>query len=74
MVCVGLSERDLKNFGRATGGARQNLKGGSGPPGTPVAPPLPRPEKILSYFLFLRHQSKIFCKRLAIPLPIIIAM
>jgi len=28
MVCVGLSERDLK------------ILGGSGPPGTPLAPPL----------------------------------
>jgi len=33
MVCVGLLERDLKNFG----GARQNF-GGSGPPGIPLAP------------------------------------
>jgi len=34
MVCVGLSERDLKNFGGATGGSRPNF-GGGGPPGTP---------------------------------------
>jgi len=39
MVCVGLSERDLKNFGRATGGPGKIL-GGSGPPGTPLAPTL----------------------------------
>jgi len=34
VVCVGLLERDLKNFG-----ARQNFRG-SGPLGTPLAPPL----------------------------------
>ena len=34
MVCVGLSERGLKNFGRATGGARQNF-GGQWPPWHP---------------------------------------
>jgi len=34
MVCVGLSERDLKNFGGAIGGARQNL-GGKWPPWHP---------------------------------------
>jgi len=36
MVCVGLSERDLKNFW----GARQNFGGAVAPPGTPLAPPL----------------------------------
>jgi len=36
MVCVGLSERDLKNFW----GAQAKFLGGSGPPGTPLAPPL----------------------------------
>ena len=40
MVCVGLSERDLKNFGGATGGARQNFGWAAAPPGTPLAPPL----------------------------------
>ena len=40
MVCVGLSERDLKIFGGATGGARQNFLGEVAPPGTPLAPPL----------------------------------
>jgi len=39
MICVGLSERDLKNFGGATGG-QAKLWGGSGPPGTPLASPL----------------------------------
>jgi len=33
MVYVGLSEEDLRNFGGPLGG--------SGPPGTPLAPPLP---------------------------------
>ena len=32
MVCVGLSERDLKNFWGATGGARQNFWGEVVPP------------------------------------------
>jgi len=41
MVCVGLSERDLKNFWGATGGASQNLGGAVATPGTPLAPPLP---------------------------------
>jgi len=36
MVCVGLSERDLKNFGGANGGPGKNL-GGQWPP---LAPPL----------------------------------
>jgi len=36
MVCVGLSERDLKNLG----GARQNFGGAVVSPGTPLAPPL----------------------------------
>jgi len=36
MVCVGLSERDLKNFG----GARQNFWEAVAPPGTPLDPPL----------------------------------
>ena len=27
VVCIGLSERDLKNFGGANGGARQNFGG-----------------------------------------------
>jgi len=36
MVCVGLSERDLNNFG----GARQNFLGEVALPGTPLAPPL----------------------------------
>jgi len=40
MVCVGLSEEDLKNFEGATGGARQNFGGALAPPGTPLAPPL----------------------------------
>jgi len=46
MVCVGLSERDLKNFGGATGGAgkiwggRQNFGGAVAPSGIPLAPPL----------------------------------
>ena len=31
MVCVGLSERDLKNFGGAIGGARQNFGGAVAP-------------------------------------------
>jgi len=35
MVCVGLSERDLKNFGGATGGARQNFGGEVAPLGPP---------------------------------------
>jgi len=39
MVCVGLSERGLKNFGGATGGPGKTL-GVSSPPGTPLAPPL----------------------------------
>jgi len=43
MVCVGLSERDLKNFGGATGGARQNFGGEVALPGTPLAPPLISP-------------------------------
>jgi len=34
MVCVGLSERDLKNLGGPLGGAGKILVG-SGPPGTP---------------------------------------
>ena len=37
MVCVGLSERDLKNFGGPLGGPGKTL-GVSGPPGTPLAP------------------------------------
>jgi len=36
MVCVGLSERDLKNFR----GATAKFWASSGPPGTPPAPPL----------------------------------
>ena len=40
MVCVGLSERDLKNFGGVTGGARQNFGGAVATPDTPLAPPL----------------------------------
>jgi len=40
MVCVGLSKRDLKIFGGATGGARHNFGGAVAPPGTPIAPPL----------------------------------
>jgi len=39
MVCVGLSERDLKNLG-VTGRARQNFGGAVAPSGTPLAPPL----------------------------------
>jgi len=35
MVCVGLSERDLKNFGGATGESRQNFRGAV----APLAPP-----------------------------------
>jgi len=35
MVCVGLSERDLKNFGGPLGGAKQNFGGEVAPPGTP---------------------------------------
>jgi len=38
MVCVGLSERDLKNFAGATGG-QAKFWGGIGPPFTPLAPP-----------------------------------
>jgi len=34
MVCVGLSERDLKNFGGDWGG-QAKFWGGSGPPVTP---------------------------------------
>jgi len=34
MVCVGLSERDLKNFGEATGGPGKTL-GGQWPPWYP---------------------------------------
>ena len=41
MVCVGLSERDLKNFGGPQGGTGK-IWGGSGPPGTPLVPPLIR--------------------------------
>ena len=40
MVCVGLSERDLKHFGGGTGGARQNFGEAVAPSGTPLAPPL----------------------------------
>jgi len=40
MVCVGLSERDLRNFGGATGGAWQKFEGAAAPPGTPLALPL----------------------------------
>jgi len=40
MVCVGLSERDLKNFGGATGRARQNFGGAVALPGNPLALPL----------------------------------
>ena len=36
MVCVGLSEWNLKNFG----GARQKFGGAVAPPGTPLASPL----------------------------------
>jgi len=44
MVCVGLSEKDLKNFwGEGTGGARQNFGRAVDPPGTPLAPPLISP-------------------------------
>ena len=39
MVCVGLSERDLKNFGGPLGGTGK-IWGGSSPPGTPLALPL----------------------------------
>ena len=35
MVCVGLSERDLKNFG-----GPGKISGGKSPSGTPLAPPL----------------------------------
>ena len=41
VVCVGLSERDLKNFGGPQGGTGK-IWGGSGPPGTPLVPPLIR--------------------------------
>ena len=40
MVCVGLSERDLKNFGGVTGGPGKIFGGWVAPPGTPLAPPL----------------------------------
>jgi len=59
MVCVGLSERDLKNFGGATGGPGKIL-GGQWPP---LAPPssapglfglilaaLLLPAKLITYF------------------------
>jgi len=39
MVCVGLSKKDLKNFGGATGGARQNFWGAV----APLAPPSSAP-------------------------------
>jgi len=39
MVCVGLLERDLKNVGGPLGG-QAKFGGGTGPPGTPLAPPL----------------------------------
>jgi len=39
MVCVGLSERDLKNFGGATGGDRQNFGGSVAPWHTPSSAP-----------------------------------
>jgi len=39
MVCVGLSERDLKIFGGATGEARQNVWGAVAP-WHPLAPTL----------------------------------
>jgi len=39
MVCVGLSERDLKNFGGTTWRARQNF-GGQWPPWNPLVPTL----------------------------------
>jgi len=39
MVCVGHSERDLKNLGGGTGGQAKFL-GAVAPPGTPLAPPL----------------------------------
>ena len=52
MVCVGLSERDLKNFGGATGGARQNFRGAVAPLGTSLAP-------LLLISDFHAHGSKI---------------
>jgi len=39
MVCVGLSEEDLKNFGGPLGG-QAKFWGAVAPPGTPLAPPL----------------------------------
>ena len=39
MVCIGLSERDLKILGRPLGG-QANFWGGSAPPWHPLAPPL----------------------------------
>ena len=57
MICVGLSERGLKFFWGVTGGPGKIL-GGSGPPGTPLAPPPPLslkevPDSILENFLRL---------------------
>jgi len=56
IVCVGLSERDLKTFGRA----RQNFGAAVAPHGTPLAPPLfpliPPFQK--NNFLFLLQPSR----------------
>jgi len=43
LVCVGLSERDLKNFGGATGGGQAKFLGGSSPP---LAPPSSAPDQV----------------------------
>ena len=40
MVCVGLSERDLKNFGGATGGVRKNFWGEVDPWHPPSSAPV----------------------------------
>jgi len=40
MVCVGLSERNLKKFGRGTGGGQAKIGGVVAPLGTPLSPPL----------------------------------
>jgi len=53
MVCVGLSERDLKNFWGATGGARQNFGGAV----APLAPPSSAPDEKYYISQFIKFVS-----------------
>jgi len=72
MVCVGLSEKDLKNLGGTLGGQAE-FWGGSCPLGTPLAPPLlsrsPRATVMYKWATLLSKgplRTVVMCKYLAL--------